>query len=164
MPRLGFRMDEVMVGTHTFRGPRAQEGVLPLQFTLSWGADSLLRFLNPQGGGFLLSEARGVMTVGGLVDKADCTGSLHMLYFSERKIRYTLAFSDDQGRPYRYVGEKRNIWPWNLHRTHVTCYGTIIEVDSGELVSESTVYFPYRELIPFMLSARLRLKGAFDYP
>jgi hypothetical protein len=159
---IGFKLDELMTGTHRFTDGRTDpSGQRPLFFHITWGNRSLLRFFNPFSGQFLLNEARGVMTVDGLVNKADCTGTLHLLYFTERKIRYDLSFRDDAGKTYRYVGEKRNIWPWNLHRTHVTCYGTITDLETGKVISESVIYFPYRETLAFLLSFRLRFGGVF---
>ncbi len=150
---IGFKIDEIMVGTHRF--VTGIKGEHPINFTLTWGNRDLLKFLNPLSGEFLSSKAKGVITVGGLVNKADCTGSLKLLYFTERKIRYELEFQDDRGMKYRYVGEKVNIWPWNLHKTHITCYGIITECETGKEISRSIVYFPFRELLPFVLSSRL---------
>ncbi|MEW6077674.1 MAG: hypothetical protein AB1724_07680 [Thermodesulfobacteriota bacterium] len=159
---IGFKLDELMTGTHQFTDGRTDAGVKrPLFFHITWGNSSLARFFNPFSGQFLLNEARGVITVDGLVNKADCTGTLRLLYFTERKIRYDLIFKDDAGKAYRYVGEKRDIWPWNLHRTHVTCYGTITDLETGQTISESVIYFPYRETLAFLLSFRLRFNGVF---
>jgi hypothetical protein len=149
---VGFTMDEIMVGTHRFVG---QEDDHPMHFNITWGNKNLLVYLNPFSREFLYAEAKGIITVGGLVNKADCMGSLKLLYFTERKIRYVLEFSNEQGRRYRYVGEKVNIWPWNLHTSHVTCYGTITELATGKVVSKSIVYFPLRELLTFIRSSRL---------
>lgn len=151
---IGFRMNEVMVGTHRFEG---SDNELPMLFHLTWGHRSLRAYYSPFSPDFLKAEARGIITVGGLVEKADCVGSLHLLYFTDRKVRYELAFKDEQGKAYQYVGEKVNIRPWNLHRSHTTCYGTITERDTGTVVSSSVVYFPLSELLTFMKSHRLVL-------
>lgn len=160
---LGLRFDEVMVGTHRFTGNDMDQGDHPFHFSLTWGHKNLLKFLNPFSREFLVSEARGVITVGGLVDKADCRGRLRMLYFSEGKIRYELTFKDHRETPFRYVGEKRHIRPWNLHKTHFTCYGKVTNLNTGEVVSTSVVYFPYRETIPFLLSFRLTWGGVYNH-
>lgn len=152
---VGFKMDELMVGTHTFSNGSFEGRELPLNFSLTWGNVNLLKFLNPGSGEFLNSDANGFITVGGLANKADCTGSLKLMYFSERKIRYELNFTGDDGMAYRYVGEKVNLWPWNLHKTHVTCYGTITDKKTGKIISNSVVYFPMREMLDFLISARL---------
>lgn len=148
---IGFKIDEIMVGTHQFVAGDTREH--PLTFTLTWGHPCLLKFLNPFADEFLCGPARGFITVGGLVNKADCAGTIQLLYFSARKIRYELDFLDEAGHAYRYVGEKTNLWPWNLHKTHVTCHGTITA--AGKEVSRSVVSFPYREIVPFVLSARI---------
>jgi hypothetical protein len=152
---IGFKMDELMVGTHTFSNGAFEGRELPINFSLTWGKGNLLKFLNPGSSEFLKSEAKGFITVGGLANKADCEGFLKLMYFSERKIRYELNFTGDDGMAYRYVGEKVNLWPWNLHKTHVTCYGTITDKKTGKIISNSVVYFPLREMLDFLMSARL---------
>ena len=97
----------------------------------------------------------GTVGVGGLVEEAPCRGTLDFLYFTEGKIRYTFDFKGKQGRPYRYVGEKVDIRPWNLPRTHTTCYGTISDLDSGREISRSIVYFRMGSIPAFLQSFRL---------
>lgn len=160
---IGFKLDEIMVGTHHFMGGKHPEGELPLHFSLTWGNKNILNFLNPFSKEFLSSETKGFITIGGLVEKAACSGTLEMLYFSERKIRYTLFFKDEHGKKYKYSGEKINLLPWNLHKTHVTCYGVVTDLETGEHISDSVVYFPYREAIPFVLSFRIRFGKIFKY-
>ena len=46
----------------------------------------------------------------------------------------------------RFVGEKREIRPWNLHRTHTTCYAEVRELASDALISRAVVRFALREL------------------
>ncbi|MEA2102174.1 MAG: hypothetical protein U9P80_06325 [Thermodesulfobacteriota bacterium] len=159
---VGFKVDEIMVGTHRFVSGKGTEGEQPLHFSITWGNKNLLEFLNPFSDEFLFSRVRGFITVKGLVDRADCEGSLHLMYFNGRKIRYELDFTADDGKAYRYVGEKTNIWPWNIYRTHRTCYGTVTPVSSGDRISDSVVYFPYREAIGFVLSARLCTGELFE--
>ncbi len=160
---IGFKLDELMTGTHRFTDDRAEGGERPLLFHITWGNSNLLQFFNPCSRQFFFNQARGVITVDGLVKNANCTGTLHLLYFTQRKIRYELDFKDDDGHPYRYVGEKRNLWPWNLYKTHVTCYGTVTDLESNQVVSESVVYFPYRETLAFIASFRLRRGAIFKY-
>lgn len=160
---LGFKLDEVMTGTHEFSDNGYPKGIRPFHYSLTWGNKNILKFLNPLSKEFMDSEVKGIVTIGGLVNKAVCQGTLKMLYFSERKIRYAFTFKDETGTAYRYIGEKINIWPWNLHKTHVTCYGTVTNLDTGKDISKSTVYFPYREMIPFIFSFRLRWGKIFKY-
>jgi len=160
---LGFKMNEIMVGTHHFINGLGPEGEFPMEFSITWGNSNLFKFLNPTSGEFFCNVAKGHITVGNLVDKADCEGSLSLLYFTERKIRYVLDFKDDDNRPYRYTGEKVNIWPWNLHKSHVTCYGTITDVELTKDISGSILYFPYREIMGFILSTRPVWGSVFKY-
>lgn len=152
----GFRINEIMTGTHSFLG---SEKFHPLHFHITWGTNNLGKYLSPFSEYFLYNRAKGFITVGNLVEKADCLGCLHMKYFSGRKIRYELLFRDQEQVAYRYIGEKRNLWPWNLHRTHFVCYGRIYEEQSGRAISESTVYFPFRQILDFLFSFRLKLAG-----
>ena len=41
-------------------------------------------------------------------------------YLTEHRLRYSFEF-EAQGKPHRFVGEKVNIWPWNLPTSHTTC-------------------------------------------
>lgn len=152
---IGFKMDELMVGTHTFSDISHNGKEYPLNFSLTWGSPDLLKFLNPSSEEFLSSRVKGFITAGGLANKADCNGTLRLMYFTKRKIRYELDFKGDNGRAYKYVGEKVNLWPWNLHKTHVTCYGNIKDIETGKIISISLVRFPYRETLDFIMSARL---------
>ena len=95
------------------------------------------------------------VTVGGLVNDAPCRGTLDLAYFTEAKIRYTFDFRDDEGTPYRYIGEKVNLRPWNLHKTHTTCYGTIVNLKTNKEVSKSILYFKFETIPEFMASFRL---------
>ncbi len=162
---IGFKLDELMAGSHRFTDGRDDHGAeRPLMFSLTWGNSNLLQWLNPFSRQFLFNEARGVITVDGLATKADCQGTLHLLYFTERKIRYELFFTGDDGRPYRYLGEKINLWPWNLHKTHVTGYGTITDLTAGRDLSRSVVHFPFPPALALLPSFRLRWNKVFKYP
>jgi hypothetical protein len=147
----GFKIDEIMAGSHR---PIGRDEDLPMHFNITWGHKNLIEYLNPFSPEFLRAEAAGVITIDGLVKKTECTGSLKLLYFTERKIRYELYFADEQGRTYRYLGEKINILPWNLHKSHFTCYGTITERETGTVISSCVVRFPFRELMTFIRSIR----------
>lgn len=151
----GFRMDELMRGTHRFVDRAGPDGEHPFSFLITWGPDGLADYFNPLSEGFMVNRLVGTISVGGLCEDAPCTGSLALRYFQEGKIRYSIDFHGPDGKAYRYVGEKRDIRPWNLHRTHTTCYGTLTERDSGRVVSESVVHFELGQMLPFMRSFRL---------
>lgn len=157
--RLGFRIDEQLQGTHRFVRDFEPAGVtagteLPLSFSATWGHPHLSRFVNPLGDDFLFNLMEGTVTAGGLCDGADMKGTLELRYLKDASIRYTFEFSAHD-HPYRYVGEKRDIRPWNLHRTHTTCYGAITDLDTSEVLSESVVHFELSQLLKFFSSWRL---------
>jgi len=153
--RLGFMMDEVMTGTHHFVDGAGPAGEHPLQFRVTWGTRHLGAYLNPFGHNFMSNYLEGRVSVGGLVENAPCRGTLDLKYFTGAKIRYEFDFKDSEGVPYRYVGEKVNLRPWNLHRTHTTCYGTITNLDTGKDISKSIVYFKLDTALDFVKSMRL---------
>ena len=152
--RLGFKVDEVMSGTHRFAEGEGPAGEFPMEFHVTWGNKHLHRFMFPLDPDFMTSDLEGTVTVGGLCQDAPCSGKLELRYFTEGKIRYIFDFEHD-GKRYHFVGEKRDIRPWNLHRTHTTCYGTLTEADTGKVVSESVTYFKLSTALPFVKSVRL---------
>ena len=151
---VGFLMDETMAGEHEFAPGFGPPGKRRLEFRVTWGPKSLLRWLTPGGSDFLRQGLAGTITAEGLCEAAPCTGTLELRYFSDQKIRYAFDF-EAGGRRLRYLGEKVDLRPWNLHVTHTTCYGRITEVDSGALVSTSVVRFWLTGLPGFLASLRL---------
>jgi hypothetical protein len=148
---VGFRITEVMSGTHELRdGP---PGPRPFSFDVTWGPDRLGEWANPFGAGFLWQPLEGRLTAEGLCERARCKGTLTLEYFARRRIRYELDF-EAGGVPHRFVGEKVNIRPWNLLVSHTTCTGTIVELATGRLVSTAVVTFKMRTLPSFLLSLR----------
>ncbi|MBI2572142.1 MAG: hypothetical protein HYV63_34460 [Candidatus Schekmanbacteria bacterium] len=152
--RIGFKMDEVMSGEHEFQPGHGPGERRPMSFRVTWGPTNLFKWLNPWGDEFLTQPLDGTVTVDGLCVDAPCSGTLALRYFTERKIRYDFRFSN-AGRSFRFVGEKVNIWPWNLHVSHTTCYGELVDETSGELVSRSITFFRFRTAPAFIASLRL---------
>ena len=152
--RVGFRVDETMTGWHEFEPGKGDVGRQPMEFRVTWGPQHLASFLNPLGPGFMTNDMAGHVDIGGLCEAAPVEGTLELRYFTEAKLRYAFTFSVD-GTDYEYVGEKIDLRPWNLHRTHTTCYGKLRERASGELVSRSITYFRLRTAPAFLASVRL---------
>ncbi len=153
--RLGFRMSEEMVGSHHFVGDAGPEGEHPMRFRVTWGTRHLLDWLNPLATGFMENFLEGSITVGGLVDDAPCSGTLKLRYLQEASLRYTIDFKAEDEHPYRYQGEKVDIRPWNLHKSHTTCFGTITDLVSGQDISKSILRFELGTLPAFLASFRL---------
>jgi hypothetical protein len=134
----GFKVWEVMSGEHEFEDSPA--GKLPFEFQIDWGPTSVIDFLNPFGNLFFSNQLKGTVTVGGLCTDVPCAGHLDLNYFTEQKIRYTFEF-EVEGIVYEYIGEKKNIYPWNLLYAHTTCFGSLTQKDTQELVSTSITHF-----------------------
>ncbi|MCZ7584649.1 MAG: hypothetical protein M5R36_15665 [Deltaproteobacteria bacterium] len=151
---VGFSIDEVMTGTHEFEPGAGPEGVLPMEFRVTWGTERLGSWLNPRDENFMRSPLRGTVTIEGLCRDASCEGTLELAYFTRRRIRYAFTFKA-KDTLYRYVGEKVNIRPWNLPTSHTTCYGRLTEETTGKLVSTSVTHFRLRSAPAFLASLRL---------
>lgn len=150
---MGFRIRETMSGRHEFAPGMGPPGRHPFAFHLSWGPDRLADWLNPLNERFLWQEVEGEVEAGGLCDRTPCRGTLSLDYFRGSRIRYTFDFKVGD-MAYRFSGEKSNLRPWNLAVTHTTCFGTIVELESGKLVSTSVTEFKLRDLPSFLLSTR----------
>jgi hypothetical protein len=149
---VGFLIREEMSGTHTFQDERASRGPLPFVFQVRWGPRSLVEWLNPLGPRFLWQEVKGRVRAEGLCDWVPCHGTLELNY-GQARIRYAFDF-DVEGQAYRFQGEKVNIRPWNLAVSHTTCYGTVVELESGKLISTSVTTFKLRHSLQFLASLR----------
>ncbi len=152
--RIGFLVDEVMTGTHSFEPSFGSPEQRPMEFRVTWGAKHLPQRASPTNDRFMVYDLEGSVTIDGLCFRKPCRGSLALRYFKDHTIRYTFWFEVD-GRPYKYLGEKRNIHLWNLPRSHTTCFGRLILEETGEVVSTSVTRFRMRSLPGFMASIRL---------
>jgi len=150
----GFKLYEKMIGTHEFVSNDYPSVRYPFSFHINWKVNSIINFFKPKTDDFLLGEVEGVINIGGLADNIPLTGTMELRYFKDRKIRYTLFFTFD-GKPYKFVGEKVNIKLANLVTSHTTCFGTIINVDTLELISRSVTHFRMRDSAKFLSSFRL---------
>ncbi len=151
---MGFSMHEVMTGRHRFQPGMGPEGAHLLEFRVDWGHPCLRTWLDPRGDEFMLNRMRGELDAVGLVEGAPCEGTLALRYLSDHRLVYDLGFEVEEV-PYRLVGEKVNIRPWNLPVSHTTAFVRITEAASGRLVSTGEVYFRWRTLPSFAASFRL---------
>jgi len=150
----GYALDEEMLGTHEFEPGAGPAGLHPFRFVVTWGSESIRRFLQP-GEQHLTATLSGTVTAGGLCADSPCQGSLRIDYFGCHKIRYDFLFETPDG-PCRFVGEKVNIQAWNLPVSHTTCFGTVTRVRDGRLLSRAVVHFRLRSLPAFLASLRVQ--------
>lgn len=158
---LGFRIEERMSGSHRYRRDFPAGGVAageerPLELHARWGHPRLLGFLSPASGEFLTARLEGSLDAGGLCQAAPISGTLELRYFVDATIRYRFELDGADGARYRFLGEKSEIRPWNLHRTHTLCRGTIARADAdAEVLSDVSVRFDLGQLPAFLTSFRL---------
>jgi short-subunit dehydrogenase len=146
---IGFKMDELMQGEHEFLNGFGPEGKKRMFFKVTWGTSQLLEWLNPLSDDFMVNDLEGIVTIDGLCENTPCQGKLELKYFTEQKIRYTFEF-EANGEIYEFIGEKRNIYPWNLPYSHTCCFGELKLKESGELVSKSITHFKLDTLPEFL--------------
>ncbi len=149
---VGFTMDEVMSGEHEWT--EKNEGKQPMEFKVTWGAESLLQWANPFLPDFMTNTLEGTVTIGGLCEDAPCYGKLELRYFTEQKIRYTFSFEVD-GEEYEFIGEKREIYPWNLPYSHTCCFGELRKAGEDKIISKSITHFHWDTLPEFLGSFEL---------
>lgn len=149
---VGFQMEEVMSGEHEF--VNGAKGKLPMEFKVVWGTECLVDWANPFETDFMCNTLNGTVTIGGLCKDVPCTGRLELKYFTEQKIRYTFYF-EVEGEAYKFVGEKRNIYPWNLPYSHTCCFGELRKVGAKEVISNSITHFHWDTLPAFLGSFEL---------
>jgi len=157
--RIGFKADEIMEGSHRFLVDLPEANVkagdeLPFSFKITWGNPLLMSFLNPLSQEHGVAPLEGWVSVGGIIGEAPIRGAMELRYLKDATIRYVFEFTA-RGQRYGFSGGKRDIRPWNLHRTHTLCRGSLTELSSGQRVSEATVRFGLRTLPTFLASFRL---------
>lgn len=151
---IGFKIEEKMTGKHHFTEISDMDGTHPMSFTAEWGPRSIKKWMDPSEDDFLTHPMVGTVSVGGLCLDEEFSGEMQLRYFENASIRYEFDFEVD-GTSYHYRGEKTDIRPWNLHRTHTTLKGEIIEVESRTVISRSTLHFRLASLPSMLLSFRL---------
>lgn len=154
VPEKGFVIHEIMSGEHEFLEGAGPCGRHRFEFKVDWGPKNLIDFMNPAADKFMLSELAGTVTIGGMCENMPVYGTLQLRYFQDQKIRYTFDFSVD-GEPYRYVGEKQQIYPWNLPYSHTTCFGEVKNLRTGKVISKSVTHFDMHDLPEFLGTFRL---------
>src|SRR5206468_4131119 len=94
----------------------------------------------------------GTITVDGLVGHAPARGTMVLAPLTRRLIRYELAFTGDDARPYRLEGQK-DLSLADLPATLTTLPATIVRADSRETVGQGTLHFDAKaDLFEFLRS------------
>ncbi len=146
MKKYGVRFDENMYGT--FHRVGCPDDPRPFMFHLVAQAPTV-RGLIWNG----RMRANGHVQADGFARHAKLTGELTIRPLVRRIVRYEFEFTADDGKTYRYAGQK-SIRHLNPMRTWTTLPGAIYDAD-GKMLYESTSRFDLTELLPFIRSYQL---------
>jgi hypothetical protein len=133
--KTGFCFDETMTGTME-RVDRPGEPV-PFTFTVHAHAASTLRHLRDG-----KATLTGIVEAPGLAASAPAEGTVTLRPVIARVVKYELAFTGDDGKRYRFTGQKDIRWLDAL-RTWTTLPGEISD-EAGRLVARCQTRFDYR--------------------
>ena len=129
---MGFAFDETMAGTME-RVDRPGERT-PFSFTVHVRAASTLAHLRD---GKL--AMRGTVEAPGLAAAAEAEGTMTLRPFLRKVVRYELSFRGDDGKLYRFAGQKDIRW-LDAKRTWTTLPGEITD-ESGRVVARCETRF-----------------------
>jgi hypothetical protein len=138
------RFSEAMVGTWT---PEGGGAATLLRFDVVAEMPSLLRPF-----GTVEGRLTGIVRAAGLATEAAAVGTIEVSPVEHRRIRYTLEFAGDDGRPLRLDGWKSIRWLRPLS-TWTTLPSTIYDAD-GQTVGTSLTRFPLGDTLRFLGSMR----------
>jgi hypothetical protein len=133
--KTGFAFDETMTGTME-RVDRPGEQV-HFTFSVQVRAPSMLQHVRDG-----KATMRGTIEAPGLATRADAEGTMTLRPVFARVVKYELAFTGDDGKRYRFAGQKDIRWLRAL-RTWTTLPGEITD-ESGRLVARVQTRFDYK--------------------
>lgn len=148
--KLGFGFRETMRGTYYLL--RAPTDERPMQFTLAARADSLKQFARDK-----LTHIEGEVTLEGFADARPLEGTLALRMLDQRRLPYDFTFTGNDGRPYRFRGQK----DMNVLSPvqSLTVLPATVYDEAGEEVARANVRFDLRgDLEKFIRSFRMKLR------
>lgn len=148
----GFRFAETMRGSYyLLREPEREH---PMEFSIEARVDGLRRFARDR-----TARITGVCTFEGLCRHSQLDGTLGMKLLDNRTLPYDFTFRTDDGRRFRFRGEKQ-VSLGNLRETMTVLPASLYD-DDGEEVGRAIVRFDMtHDLRDFVLSFRPRLSLA----
>jgi hypothetical protein len=141
----GFQFQETMSGSYT------REGIdHPFSFSLRVRQPSLLRYLRDR-----TATLEGHVDASGLASHAVLAGTIVIDPILGRRIRYEFGFTGDDGKHYRFAGQKDvELTPSRVLPTMTTLPGEITD-ERGERWASALVRFDTRDLPSMIISFRL---------
>lgn len=142
----GFRFAETMSGT--FATVDEPDNHRRFSFSVEARADSVLRHLRDG-----KTSMRGTLEADGLADCVPIEGTLTLAPLTKKIIRYEFSFTGDDGRPYRFEGQK-NIRFTDLRNSFTTLPGTIVNAAGDTVATAATRFDLKADLFQFLASWR----------
>lgn len=143
----GFRFDETMSGTYAFTDRPELER--PFSFSIEARADSIWRHMRTSE-----TTLRGTLEAPGLAEHAPIEGTLVMAPLTRRIIRYEFDFTGDDGRSYRFAGQK-DIRLLSPLASFTTLPASIYDADGHEVATALTRFDLRGDGYQFFTSWRL---------
>jgi hypothetical protein len=140
----GFHFHETMQGTYTRDGVER-----PMKFSLEARAGSWLQHLRDR-----KARINGTIDAEGLASDRAIDGELTIDPVIKRIIRYDFTFTGDDGRPYRFTGQK-DVSILDLANSMTTLPAEIFDGDKA--IAKALVKFDKKDLPSFLASWRLDL-------
>lgn len=152
LPRMGFAFTETMAGKVRLTDGAVEQPTQdgrPFIFTVTARAPRFERFVRNW-------EARieGIVYWQDLADGAALTGTLRMPLIHERKLHYDFAFQGENGRRYRFQGQK-DVKLRHPISTMTTLPGRVVDDQDREVASGVARFDLRKELVPMVLSFSL---------
>jgi len=144
--RRGFEFSETMTGRYALAAKPGPER--RFVFRAHMRAPSLWSHLRDGG-----MELEGTLDMDGFADHAPIRGHLTMLPWTKKLIRYEFAFTGNDGKRYRFVGQK-NIKFTKLRKTFTTLPGSVLDANGHEVAHATTYFDVDSDLQRFMRSWR----------
>jgi hypothetical protein len=142
----GFSFNETMQGTWTRPGESDEHGI---SFTITARANSWLKHLRDR-----KATLEGTLRMDGFASGVPISGELIIDPVIGRLIRYTFEFTGDDGKSYRFEGQK-DVSLSDVVGTMTTLPATITE-RSGQLAAQALLKFDTKDLPGFLASFRPR--------
>jgi hypothetical protein len=144
--RAGFRFQETQSGTyHLIAKPEEER---PITFTANASVDNVVKYLRD-----MTALLEGTLDMEGFADHVPLEGTLEFNPLLGRVLRYQFTFSANDGKTYRYAGQK-DLKLLDLPGSVTTLPGAVYDESGDEVARVLTKFDLQTDLLPFLMSWR----------
>jgi hypothetical protein len=144
MKKIGFEFEETMTGTYTRTGAPSEQGAFRFQARVK--AEDALRHLRDN-----LATLEGTLDMEGFADDVPLSGTVEIAPLTRRIIRYEFDFTANDGKPYRFAGQK-NIRFSDFIGTMTNLTAAITDAKGNEVARAQIRFDVKADLLPFLVS------------